>query len=231
MRDPWIIGDKAARFFRDAGCFVLGVVVTMLLVGILKSCARNMAIGGQQATVGGDVAHERTGAPSPQCCSAPTSSPSGGALPRGNGHPPTLGTTSASPLLSLIKDDYPDWDKTLDYIWLKESRRGKDPKCRKVGAAGERGEFQITPIFIDDIERLTEVRIDPHDNKQCRWAVVLWLDHYAPIVGAQTVDELYELYRYGPFGYRKLKGMRNGMVENRRREWANRVCVTERAPW
>lgn len=99
--------------------------------------------------------------------------------------------------------------EALDEIHWRESRRGADPRSRPgiVGPAGERGEFQVTPIFIADVERIAEFRIDPDDMASCRKGITIWLSHYSPRVGAVTTEELYQLYRRGPTGYRKWKGI------------------------
>lgn len=96
----------------------------------------------------------------------------------------------------------------LDEIHWRESRRGADPKCRQIGLAGEVGEFQIRPIFIADVERIAGYRIDPADFWSCRKGITIWLSYYAPRVGAETVDEMYELYRCGPSGFRRQRGER-----------------------
>ena len=95
----------------------------------------------------------------------------------------------------------------MDYIWLRESNYGLDPNCWKIGPAGEYGEFQIIPIFVADVERISGFTIDRSDNDSCRAGIEMWLNHYAPRVGAVTTDELYELYRRGPAGYRRTKGI------------------------
>ena len=91
--------------------------------------------------------------------------------------------------------------EVMDYIWFRESRRGLDKRCWTVGPAGEYGEFQITPPFLADVVRIAGFHIDRSDNDSCRAGIELWLRHYAPRVGAETVDELYELYRRGAKGF------------------------------
>ena len=98
-------------------------------------------------------------------------------------------------------------DELLDYIWFRESSRGQNPKCRKgiVGPAGERGQYQITPIFKEDVERIGNFIIDEYNPSSCRDGIIIWMNYYAPRVGAKTVAEKYELYRRGPSGYKKWK--------------------------
>ena len=91
--------------------------------------------------------------------------------------------------------------EVMDYIWFRESRRGQDKRCWTVGPAGEYGEFQIIPIFVRDVERISGFVIDRADNDSCRYGIEVWLNHYAPRVGAVTTDELYELYRRGAKGF------------------------------
>ena len=99
-----------------------------------------------------------------------------------------------------------DYAAILDYIWLRESSRGQDRRCWQVGPAGEYGEFQVTPPFLADVQRIGGYVIDRADNASCRAGIEIWLRHYAPRVGAVTTDELYRLYNMGPGGYRKWKG-------------------------
>ncbi len=96
-------------------------------------------------------------------------------------------------------------------IHRRESRCGRDPKSRRgiVGKAGERGEFQVTPIWQRDCRRLFGVWPDPYDLDQVRRLIPAWLAHYAPRVGAVTVDDMCELYRRGPTGYRKWQRRRD----------------------
>lgn len=93
----------------------------------------------------------------------------------------------------------------FDYIHFRESRCGQDPRCRRgiIGDAGERGEYQVTPIFVEDVKRLSGLTIDPYDNDSCRGGITVWLGHYVPIVGATTIEQQYELYRRGAKGYRR----------------------------
>lgn len=95
----------------------------------------------------------------------------------------------------------------IDECWWRESRNGQDPRAAPgiIGSAGERGQYQLTPIFIREIARLG-FEVDPYDNDQCRYAAYIYFSYWGPRVGAQTVDELYELYRRGPTGYRAWKG-------------------------
>ena len=94
-------------------------------------------------------------------------------------------------------------DAVSDYIHFRESTFGTNPKCRRgvVGEHGERGGYQPTPIFIEDVKDLFGFVVDPYDNEQCRYAIYLWLSYYAPRVGAETLDELYELFHRGAKGY------------------------------
>ncbi len=99
--------------------------------------------------------------------------------------------------------------RAIDLAWWRESRNGTDPNWRGVGSAGERGEYQLTPIFIADVERICGFVVDPLNNDQCRYGIFAWLTHYAPIVGAETVEELYQLVHLGPDGFREWKGKWN----------------------
>jgi len=94
-----------------------------------------------------------------------------------------------------------------DYTHLRESTRGTDPNYDPAvpGPAGELGEYQITPIFTDEVFRLCGFRPDPHNNDQCVYGLYVWLGYHAPRVGAEGRDQLYELYRRGPSGYREWR--------------------------
>lgn len=94
----------------------------------------------------------------------------------------------------------------IDECWWRESRNGTDPNWRGVGSAGERGEYQLTPVFIADVERISGFVVDPLNNDQCRFGIFAWLTHYAPLVGAESVEELYQLVHLGPTGFREWKG-------------------------
>ena len=94
-----------------------------------------------------------------------------------------------------------------EYIHERESDYGRSPECKRgwVGPHGERGEYQITPIFEEDIWRLFKERIDPYDNAQCKRLIPRWLKHYRP--GAKdlydvmiAVQELWACYNRGPTG-------------------------------
>ena len=88
-------------------------------------------------------------------------------------------------------------------IHMQESECGRNAACWQRGPCGELGEYQITPIFRTDIFRLTGTWINVLDNAECVWAIDFWLRHYGPLVGADTVEKLCKLYKYGPTGYRK----------------------------
>ena len=100
------------------------------------------------------------------------------------------------------------WGAFLDYAHFRESRCGADPRCLpgRVGPAGERGEFQVTPPFVREVRRISGYTINPHDNRSCRIGASLWLDFWAPRVGLtpwHDVELVYELYNRGPRGFRE----------------------------
>ncbi len=98
----------------------------------------------------------------------------------------------------------------LDYIHFRESRRGTDPRCFRgiVGPAGERGEYQLTPPFTEEVKRLGG-SVDVYDNASCKRAIVLWMDYWAPKRGAESIADKYELFRRGPTGFRQWKQERD----------------------
>ena len=100
------------------------------------------------------------------------------------------------------------WADALDYIHWRESRQGQALNGKVVGPCGEMGEYQQTPIFRADIERLTGRTYDPRRPRSARWAARVWLMHYAPLAGLTPDDgeELAKLYRYGYAGYMELQG-------------------------
>ncbi len=97
----------------------------------------------------------------------------------------------------------------IDLAWFRESDFGQDPNCYMIGPANEQGQYRIRPIFIEEVKRISGFVIDPHDNDSCRYGIYVYLSYWGPRVGAQTVDDLYELYRRGPTGYREWKGKWN----------------------
>jgi len=99
-------------------------------------------------------------------------------------------------------------DDCLDYIVWAESRNGTDPNCQPgiVGPAGELGPWQVTPIYVADIKRLTGEVLDPYDCQACREAARVYLQHYMRYVAVETICDAHELYRRGLTGYRNWKG-------------------------
>ena len=95
-------------------------------------------------------------------------------------------------------------------IYRRESSLGLDPKARPgvIGPDGERGPFQVRPIWYRDIKQLFGEEVDPDDTNRTWWQVWRWLEYYGPRVGATTVDDLYEMYRRGPTGYEEWKNER-----------------------
>ena len=143
---------------------------------------------------------ERPGSPPAPAARAPAAPCHGNSIGRAPGRNP--GDSGSIPGRGI------DWPAIMDRIWFMESRRGLDKRCWTVGPAGEYGEYQITPPFLADVVRIAGFHIDRADNDSCRAGIELWLRHYAPRVGAETTDELYELYRRGPAGYRRWEASR-----------------------
>ncbi|MCE5279394.1 MAG: hypothetical protein ABFD92_02090 [Planctomycetaceae bacterium] len=88
--------------------------------------------------------------------------------------------------------------RAVEYTHYRESRYGMDPRSGRghVGQAGERGEFQLTPIWLDDYYRLFRVRLDPHaPTPVLQQAVANWYAARGRRFG--DIDRLYELYRTG----------------------------------
>ena len=96
--------------------------------------------------------------------------------------------------------------QAVDVILWAESRNGTAPNLDVPGPDGELGPWQVTPIWIADIKRLTGETVDPMDTDATRKQVLYWLKHYGPKVGAETVGDFWQLYRRGPTGYRRWKG-------------------------
>lgn len=129
---------------------------------------------------------------------------------RVDGIPPAVDTSAvavAPPLPSPALFFIETLLATLDEAWLRESSCGTDPAWRITGPAGEEGEYQIRPIFKKDVKRLSGYEIDVYDNDSCRYGIFIYLEEYAPRVGAVTVEDMYQLFRRGPSGYRTWKGM------------------------
>ena len=119
----------------------------------------------------------------------------------------TISFATGIPVLKEIHDVYA---KAVQLIHWRESRNGRDPRCKRgmVGAAGEQGEYQITPIWVADIHRLFSIRIDPFDTAGCRMAINRWLRYWEPKTNARSVGDMAELYRRGPTGFRRWKRRR-----------------------
>jgi len=107
---------------------------------------------------------------------------------------------------ALEKPKLDTYEQALDYILQRESNNGKADNLDVPGPDGELGPWQVTPIWIDDIKRLTGEVVDPMNQVSTRRQVRIWLEHYAPRVGAESKEEMHELYRRGPTGYRRWKG-------------------------
>ena len=97
--------------------------------------------------------------------------------------------------------------KAVVEIYLRESKCGTDPKARRgvIGLKGEQGDFQVTPIWCEDIKRLFGEEVHPYNNVKLWGQIIRWLEYYGPRVGAVTVDDLAEMYRRGPSGFREWK--------------------------
>ena len=114
------------------------------------------------------------------------------------------GTGTDTDLSITPFDKANEYRQLLDFIWWMESRCGTDPACAVPGDAGEIGEYQITPIFIEDVERIERYTILPWDNRSCRFGITLWLQHYSIGLGISDQPfELYKMYNMGPQGYKK----------------------------
>ena len=100
---------------------------------------------------------------------------------------------------------HPTRESVIDYIWQRESRRGEDKRCWEIGPDGEYGEFQITPIFVRDVRRISGYEIIRSDYSSCVHGINIWLDYWLPRVGAVDLISQYELYNRGPTGYRKWR--------------------------
>lgn len=94
--------------------------------------------------------------------------------------------------------------QAIDRIWWQESRRGTDPKAARgvVGPHGELGPMQVTPIWRKDVERLTGILADPYDMGLLRYHTIVWLMHYSSGARAVTVDDMADMHRLGPTGFR-----------------------------
>lgn len=107
-----------------------------------------------------------------------------------------ISTRLEVPTLATIKS-------AIAYFWWRESRCGQDPNSKPgmVGPAGEQGEYQLTPIFIQDVWNRWQYPVNPLDNRSCIIAITLWLSHYGRLADVKTPDEYYKLYNLGYKGY------------------------------
>lgn len=191
-----------------------GLFVAVSVMVLLTLCVIDVAMTADRQAPDGDACGRCKGPVSP----GRTSVPEAPVPPRGpSGHLlPTQGSVAVASEnrrpgrgrpRSVVCPDL------LDMIWWRESRRGTDPRCRRgiVGPAGERGAYQITPIFEAEVRRLGGGPIDVYDDASCRAAITRWLRYWIPRVGASTLAEAYQLFRRGPNGYRRWRrGLRAG---------------------
>jgi len=96
----------------------------------------------------------------------------------------------------------------VDLCHLRESHRGQDVKSRPgvIGPKGERGQYQLRPIFIDEIQRLHGWRPDPDNVQESQTAAFLWILHYSKQAERQlgrkiSIHEMRSIYRYGYEGW------------------------------
>ncbi|MCP4612130.1 MAG: hypothetical protein GY845_25830 [Planctomycetes bacterium] len=101
---------------------------------------------------------------------------------------------------------YTDYAVTLDYIKRKESQGASEKTLRTPGPNGELGSYQMTPIYIKDHLRRTGERLDPLNDLQAEASVCLYLEYYCPLVGAESIEDAYQVYRRGAKGYKKFRG-------------------------
>lgn len=106
------------------------------------------------------------------------------------------------PAVSTIEEPHAE---LLNYVWERESSCGTDPKRLLQGPAGELGDYQITPIFVEDVKRLG-YEVDRLDPESSRFAAMLWIDHYSkkiPDWESLPIETQYELYRRGYKGFKE----------------------------
>jgi len=98
-------------------------------------------------------------------------------------------------------------DRAMMLILWEESRCGGDPRSRPgvIGPAGERGPWQITPVFERECIRLGWGAPPVHDLPGCVPYVRAWLLHHGR--DCKTAWDYRELYRRGPTGYAHWRGI------------------------
>lgn len=94
--------------------------------------------------------------------------------------------------------------QTVDLCHLRESDRGRDVKSRPgvIGPKGERGQFQLRPIFIEDCRRLYGWSPDPDNVEDSQKATFLVLLHYARYsertLGREiSAEDVYKIFNQG----------------------------------
>lgn len=100
------------------------------------------------------------------------------------------------------------YEELIDFIWYIESNRGEDDSCKNIGPYGEEGEYQIRPIFVEDVKRITKNRfiIDVNDNESCKKGIGIWLEYYSlkiPYWSKLELSQQYVLYNRGYAGFKK----------------------------
>ena len=118
--------------------------------------------------------------------------------------PPTIVPPPVKPLPARVRQASAA-ERAVDLIWLRESTRGTAANLDIPGKAGELGEFQLTPIWIADCRELFGVQVNPFDDAQCREIIPRWLARRAPEAGAVTAEDMAEMFRLGPRGFRAWK--------------------------
>jgi hypothetical protein len=146
-------------------------------------------------------------APAPEVMPAPPAQPVIDTVPPPTPQPrrPIYAAPMPTPTPASNSTTATPWAPLLDYIWGRESSRGTDPRARPgiIGAAGERGQYQVTPIFVADVKRVSGFAIDPDDNASCKTGIVLWYQFWlSRVPPPKGMHEHWVLYNRGPSGYR-----------------------------
>jgi len=127
------------------------------------------------------------------------------------------GSAGPPPAVDRVGESAAAIEAAVALAWERESSNGADRRSwpihlgGRVGPAGERGAYQLTPVFVADVRRISRSAggpartVDPYDDAACRWAIRVYLSHYAPrpATRAETAEELYQLFHLGPGAYRR----------------------------
>lgn len=94
----------------------------------------------------------------------------------------------------------------LPVIHEQESKCGRDLRWKKVGPAGEQGQFQICDRALIDIRKFCGFPVDPWNLAEAEYGCWCWLLHYVPYAEKRlnriiTTADMADMWRMGCQGF------------------------------